>query len=492
MKDNEEKGFLSQKFDDWSDEPIPNGWNKIEEVISKDRKYDRLFFTMFVPIVIFTLGVLSHYVDQNLAGNTPENAISGISSEDVNNTTIALPSISGKGKISEAQLNESEKAKPISEISEKTQPETIGEELKNIHSNNISESIEKSTSSSSGSIELKQKKNNARLSANSLNVITVASVNKSNLIQNESEKTNDFSGNGSSLTVEKTDGINHLAILTPESHDNITGGEGENNFHEIKPENGIDYNIDFLELKEGKLALLNLPDNFIKRIVLPPLQKRKDNQKLYITTGLLSGYSQRNIIVNQGTADHNIQLNNFEKPSQSWMAGLQFKFHYHILDWLNVISGLQLGYQKNTLEMTNTLKSPSSYVVKNSNGLSYSAEPVLSKQDETRTQELTYSNVELGIQPTLFKKSISGPFASIVFWSILHQTSKSSLATGSKFIAPSHKTAFGYRFGYQQEISKKIVGEVSYSRMPDGLSAQTKGIQVSSGIISVGLNLKIR
>ena len=349
MKDNEEKGFLSQKFDDWSDEPIPNGWNKIEEVISKDRKYDRLFFTMFVPIVIFTLGVLSHYVGKNLEGNRLENATSGILSKDLRTTQDPSPSISGKGKISEAQLNESEKAKPISEISEKKQREITDEESINTLSTTLSESIEKSTSSS-GSKELKYKKNNTDQSANSLKVITIESVNKSNLLQNESEKTNDFSGKGSSLTVEKTVEINHLAILTPESHDNITGGEGENNFHEIKPENGIDYNIDFLELKEGKLELLNLPDNFIKRIVLPPLQKRKDNQKLYITTGLLSGYSQRNIIVNQGTADHNIQLNNFEKPSQSWMAGLQFKFHYHILEWLNVISGLQLGYQKTALK----------------------------------------------------------------------------------------------------------------------------------------------
>jgi hypothetical protein len=491
MKDNEEKGFLSQKFDDWSDEPIPNGWNKIEEVISKDRKHDRLFFTMFVPIVIFTLGVLSHYVGQNLEGNTLENATSGILSKDLRTTQDPSPSISGKGKISEAQLNESEKAKPISEISEKKQREITDEESINTPSTTLSESIEESTSSS-GSTVLKYKKNNIDQSTNSLKVLTVSSVNKNNLIEKGSQKTNDHSVDESSPTLDKTNEINYMAILTPESHDNITGGEGENNSLELKSENGIDFNIDFINLKEGKLALPILPDYFPKRIVLPPLQKRKEKQKLHITTGLLSGYGQRNIVINQGTADQNIQLNNFEKPSQSWMAGLQFKFHYHILEWLNVISGLQLGYQKNTLEMTNTSKSPSSFVVKNSNGLSYSAEPVLSKQDEIRTQELTYSNIELGLQPNLLKESISGPFASIVFWSILQQSSKSSLATGSMFIAPSHKTALGYRFGYQQEISKNIVGDLSYSRIPDGLSAETKGIQVSTGIISVGLNLKIR
>lgn len=59
MQQDNEQGFLSGKFDDWSGEPIPNGWNSIETRIRKE-KIRRNALAAVIPAVI----LLSFFLNQ--------------------------------------------------------------------------------------------------------------------------------------------------------------------------------------------------------------------------------------------------------------------------------------------------------------------------------------------------------------------------------------------------------------------------------------------
>ena len=58
MKQEDERGFLSDRFDDWSDEPIPNGWNGIERKLRSEtiRRRSALAVLPFILLVSFFFG----------------------------------------------------------------------------------------------------------------------------------------------------------------------------------------------------------------------------------------------------------------------------------------------------------------------------------------------------------------------------------------------------------------------------------------------------
>jgi hypothetical protein len=55
MQRDNEQGFLSGKFDDWSGEPIPNGWNSIENKIRKEKIRRRVLIGLVPAMVLLSL-----------------------------------------------------------------------------------------------------------------------------------------------------------------------------------------------------------------------------------------------------------------------------------------------------------------------------------------------------------------------------------------------------------------------------------------------------
>jgi hypothetical protein len=54
MKQEDEQGFLAGKFDDWSGEPIPNGWSSIENKIRKEKSRRNLLIAAIPAILLLS------------------------------------------------------------------------------------------------------------------------------------------------------------------------------------------------------------------------------------------------------------------------------------------------------------------------------------------------------------------------------------------------------------------------------------------------------
>jgi len=54
MRLEDERGFLSDKFDDWSGEPIPNGWNSLDSKLSRQKTRQRVLMAA-VPLVLLLI-----------------------------------------------------------------------------------------------------------------------------------------------------------------------------------------------------------------------------------------------------------------------------------------------------------------------------------------------------------------------------------------------------------------------------------------------------
>ena len=230
----------------------------------------------------------------------------------------------------------------------------------------------------------------------------------------------------------------------------------------------------------------------LERIVLPPIEERKNPKRFSYWIGGAMGYSSRNVTINQIESKNTLRVQNISKPNESWFSQIQTHLSYNVKSWLSVFTGVQVGLLNQTIQVENTSKTPLKFDRVQKDSLNFSFSPTLGNSKETRKQELIYGNVEFGIKPLFSKRRNSGPFASVVVWSVISQKISNTNSEIVEIDRAKESVDLSYRIGYQHEILKNLSAEVFYAGFPNLIASQTPGIKVSPNLIGFGLGYKLR
>jgi hypothetical protein len=478
MKEPQEQGFLSQKFDDWSSEPIPNGWAKIDSIIEKDRK-KRPFFWWLFPVAFLTSGIFSYLGHQIRDWGAPNN---------LNATSSVKELLSQYSTAKTEDLKKNAELISMQEIEE--EKSFSPENARNSDSGNASEKPEEFQNLPTLGAEKANMKPISRSGAFTTTLVNATAnpgKNKKGGIV-LSQEISQTTRNKSELSSEEN---------SPESVENFVDLFSTNQQPSSlqTSEKGFENReIEYLSEKQAQLSLLDLkPGEPRYLIIKPPLQKRKPDKVLFFYVGASTGYASRDFFINQKEALHTLKIQESGQKLNAWFSQLETGVQIQILPWIQVLTGGQFGIfrQKIRLENTSKLQSENKIVQVDSTE-NYRILPENAKWDEIKTQELVFGNFEFGIKPIFFKDRQSGPFASLLLWTSLEQSQASTLPGGSPFMKAKSIWALGYRFGYQHLVSNRWNLQVFTSELPQDVLAQSQGLKVNPRFFGIGLQYVMR
>jgi len=532
MSHNEEQGFLFNKFDDWSGEPIPNGWNEIEKKLGRNRKRRPFFWWIFPALLI--LGGLTFYavkkvnvqLDQEMivANNRKENI------QDLRPGSQIKPGQNQNG-VSAESASEKLIRKQVSKSggtsgSDEDNLETSGSTTKNQSGSNVerdqSAAEEEVASSIPGqpthsSVTRKKRLPAVPLLGNTETNLTVAhsselktntshSSNPANAAR--SKRDNGFSDavdNGSLGQDVKLDEPATGAIINRdrkeddnvEKNSSISDDKLKNVHPElvgiqensISPEFG--YAIQFLEIKFPAMVQetyqMGVPTE--RQLELLPLADLKPdhNRRTSFYIGIATGIGLNQIGINQSESINKVNITNTNSIQSSFYL-VSAEGNFNLTPRLSVFSGLQFGFYRQELMLKNTQKEPVGFGMAMKDSLNYNLNPIWNTNSEKYVQNLIFANVELGIRPLISVRHNSGPFASVQIWTRLATMHSSSLENKTPFVNPTESIALAYKLGYQHRISKFLRAEVFYSSFPSALLGSTKGITIVPRLFGFGLS----
>lgn len=502
MNLNDEQGFLSDKFDDWSGEPIPNGWNDIEAKLGhKDR--GKRFFWIFFPAILMAAAFA-------YLGSRPDPV--GIAA---NKDAQSTSTLSSKSNATNSAAASSPMASAGSQSFEKVAPGQIEETSPSVPSQQPTDNSGKNTSPSSETTGVQ--KETQRVADPSTIVIASGSRIRTRhsplSARNERSRTHRSSDqqlalgpiNGGARTINRIRDRHSTLSVSP-----TTGSGEENSIYSSSANGSSDNGLESVQANQPKanpdLALLSGKKAFL---VLAPEQLGQPQEvpisgtipqgivpektpmagAYFYSFGLQSGIATNRIQLRHSETQYQLKLRNPE-AIQSGIVSVSGRFHYKALSWLETYASVQMGVFRQVLDFDNTYRKPATYNVSYAgNGNSYQADPIWQTRHERLSQTLVFTSTEIGVRPQLFN-SASGPFAGMVIWTRLFQSSKSSLGEGSSFGSSAASIAFGYRAGYRLAFSNIWFIEGSVAGLPNELLPQTPGLQVVPTIYSLSLSRK--
>lgn len=496
MNLNEEQGFLSDKFEDWSGEPIPNGWNDIETQLGHKGRGKR-FFWIFFPAVFLTAafaylgsrpdpaGLVSNKepispLSLSSPTSRPNNGIdvpSGqlekvgqslekvlVEEKDTRNQT-APTSLDRSEKLSIRSTNEG------TTLARKTQNRSSDPSSMLVASSRIRTRHSKlSTTRGKGSEN--QKPSDVRIASAAAQSTAVQRIRTRHSTRSllASPSFNAENGSFSDLASTASQQNSHVGVQFPERNE-----------------------ISFLE---GRLSALSLAPDFLGRPTEVPVtvipagilpEKKVSPGAYFYSFGMQAGMATNEIELRHSETQYQLKLRN-PNSIQSGFVSFNGRFHYKALSWLETYASVQAGVFRQVLDFDNKTRTPDAYNVSYAdNKNSYQAVPVWQIRHERLGQTLVFTNTEIGVRPQLFG-SASGPFAGLVVWTRLFQSSRSSLGQGSSFGNSAASIGFGYRAGYRLSINNLWFLEGSVAGMPNDLLPQTPGLRVLPTLYGLSLN----
>jgi len=473
MNQEEEKGFLSNKFEDWSSEPIPNGWGKIESILEEDRKNTLTIWAWAIPLIFVFLGSAGYLVLKNTKSNTILNSSSDFILTKPQNS-LAGPKIH--------TFNTIEIAENIT---------TQGNNNFSINDNRPSQnfkSISKKASSISGNSKTKIAYNHKQMQQSDgykKTAMVLGPTLSMAPILDDIDDTESISAqqiNDNTFQEVDDNHVSNPAYNESNSYSSVAFDAQNNN----------KLCIENLENKDSKVSTCILPDHKLERIVLPPIDELRKPRKFSYWAGASMGYSSRSITINQTESINIIKIQDISKPKESWFSQVHFYATYGIAGWLKAFTGIQIGILKQSIQVENTSKTPQKFDRVQKDSLSFTFSPTHVNSTDVRKQELIYGNLEFGLKPLIFKKLNSGPFASVVVWSVITQKSSKTNVENANFERPEEKVDLSYRLGYQHEIVRNLSAELFLAGFPSLIASQTKGIRVNPNLLGFGLCYKVR
>jgi hypothetical protein len=524
MKEMNEQGFLSDKFDDWSGEPIPNGWGEIEKNLRKDKKRRPFFWWLFPSVILF--GALSYVaVDKLNSTSTSEEKI-------VSTVTSDSPAEAGnnidKNKL---QANDFQSDPAVANVPENQNsgPNSIQASTATSSSDEV---MPASRTNSDRGFEKNQSGNGKRSVSGSV-VISSSDVTRHSG-ENPQSDVQPHSSNvkGSSIIFSKSrtrrksarnrrpsDGPQYAAIdsersqnsgqnNTASNHDAVanfqvksnksgageTHNEGNSGDPKVAANQGYAQATDvpYLEIKNATFPTLQVPEivpvlplQELTQVPFLTLEKPLAARKIQFYAGIQTGIGQNTIELRQSMTEQQVKITN-ANSIQTYFLQLSCGMHYQLSSWLKAFTGLQVGMINQNIRYSTKSKSPETFSMVAHDSLNYAMTPHWTEKSETRSQQAVYANAEIGLKPLFFPVRNSGPFASVTLWTRISEKHSTDVPGSSPFIPVSSSLSLGYRLGYQHEIRKNILIEAYLSSFPSGIFAGTKGVSVSPRLVGFG------
>jgi hypothetical protein len=499
MNMEEEKGFLSDKFDDWSGEPIPNGWNEIEAKLGHKKKRRPLFWWWFPGALIIVLGAY-FWLSQ---------------SQDSTNVTPELVELSAPKTQNLKDFNNGQNI-----IRSDHPSETLKETTEGISAAEQKEFPPYFTPASDGSELTKQpgsteqKFQQRKRNRNPRSRILLAQGEKGNSGKTKSDTENNGSAGygqnriiaGIDKTSSETNGpLIPLTrpVVSPadnEKTDNRKIGPVSNPIASSSPgltspkgiANEPGFEVYFLQTKNPGFPKVFLAENNqrpipVELIPFGPELGLNSNGQVYFSFGGQLGFAQNEILIRQADANRRIQIENNEGV-QSLLGAISGKVHLPVFSKLEVFGGLQFGFYQQRLKLQTSSKLPSSYSVSTKDSTWFSAEPIWEMESEIHNQVVLFGQTELGTAFCWRKGSTSGPFASMVIWTRLANFSISKSEGTLLYASDPERWVIGFRCGYRHKLPGNWFGEIYFSPSPNRLIQPVKGMEVNSRMLGLALS----
>lgn len=464
MSDNlEEKGFLSGKFENWSSEPVPNGWADIESVLEEDRRNRRSFAYWVVPSALL-VSLVSVYLGYR-AGHVPA-------------TTRPEAPISALKMPAEKAPQKPNRAVPSADIQKNSPDISSALESENPGTNDPAAEIEDLT------LSVRDSKNNSRPRSNKAAKRMLFSViaSSGNAEVKQGKQTTDANG-GQSAPIT---GKGRTAAAGPEEFNQNSVAESDNAIG-VMPSPASAVPLLELEPKTPVLRLAEIRPGEPTYRILPPLPLKNKKQYFRFFAGASAGYASRSMLLNQAESYNLLRVKSLNQAAHSWFAQLEAGMQTALHPRLSLISALQLGRFEQTTELENTSKTPDRYIVSKNDSLSFGLSPERTYVQETRKQTVFYSNLEIGIKPIIIKELQSGPFVSLLLWAVLMQKYSDNGTGSAAPEQPGAAYAAGYKFGYQHLLAGRWNIQIFAAEMPQQILLQSRGLRISPRFFGAGV-----
>jgi hypothetical protein len=520
MKEMNEQGFLSDKFDDWSGEPIPNGWGEIENNLRKNKKRMPLFWWLFPSVIL--VGALSYVaVDKLNSSSTseeknvstvnsvsPVEARSNIDKDKLKGSDIlANPNLAnipkdqnaGPNSIQESKLTSS--SDEILSASRTNMDRGFGMNQKSNGYQSVNKSVVISSSeesrSSDESLQSDVQPNPSYMKSASI-VFSKSRTKRKSARNRRPSNGPEYAEIGSKIG-QNNIASNHVAEANSRAKFNSSGTHEtheEGNSGDSKSAASQGYlqatDVPYLQLKNAVLpnvqVLETMPVLSIRELTPIPfltIEKPHVARKIQFYAGIQTGIGQNTIDLRQSMAEEQMKITN-ANSIQTYFMQLSGGMHYQLSSWLKAFTGLQVGIINQNIRYSTKSKSPETFSMVAYDSLNYAMTPHWTEKSETRSQQAVYANAEIGLKPLFFPARNSGPFASVTLRTRISEKHSKDVPGSSPFIPVSSSLSMGYRLGYQHEIRKNILIEAYLSSFPSGIFAGTKGVSVSPRLVGFG------
>lgn len=524
MKEMNEQGFLSDKFDDWSGEPIPNGWGEIEKNLKKDKKRRPLFWWFFPSVIL--VGALSYVAMDKLnsSSTSEEKIVSTVASDspaeagnNIEKNKLQVNDFQQDPTVAKVPENQSSGPNPIQASEQSSSSDEVlpasrtnhdrgfennqkgngrkslnesvvissSEEPRHSGENHQSD-VQPHSSKVKGSSIIFSKSRTKRKSARNRRPL-----NGPQYLAIGSEKSQDFGRNN---TASNHDVVANSQAKSNKSGDGETHNEGNSGDSKVTSNQGYAQatNVPYLEIKNAPfppvqvteivpvLPLLELPT-----VPFLTMEKPHFARKIQFYAGIQTGIGQNTIELRQSMTEQQVKITN-ANAIQTYFMQLSGGMHYQLSSWLKAFTGLQVGMINQNIRYSTKSKSPETFSMVAHDSLNYAMTPHWTEKSETRSQQAVYANAEIGLKPLFFPARNSGPFASVTLLTRISEKHSTDVPGSSPFIPVSSSLSMGYRLGYQHEIRKNILIEAYLSSFPSGIFAGTKGVSVSPRLVGLG------
>lgn len=524
MKEMNEQGFLSDKFDDWSGEPIPNGWGEIEKNLRKDKKRRPLFWWLFPSAIL--VGTLSYLAVDKLNSSSkseekivssvhsvsPAEAKSNIDKDKLQGNDIqADPNLANSPNDQNSGPNSIQASTATSSSDEVLPASRTNSDrgfAKNQRGNKdqsvigtvaISSSEETRASGEGQQRDVQPNPSNVK---GPLIVFSKARTKRKSARNRRPSNGPQYAAIGSERSQnfgQKNIASDHVAEANSRAKSNTSGTretheEGNSGDSKVAANQGYAQATDvpYLEIKNAAFppvkVLETTPVPSIRELTPVPfltMEKPHVARKIQFYAGIQMGIGQNTIELRQSMTEQQVKITN-ANSIQTYFMQLSGGMHYQLSSWLKAFTGLQVGMINQNIRYSTKSKSPETYSMVANDSLNYAMTPHWTEKSETRSQQAVFANAEIGLKPLFFPARNSGPFASVTLWTRISEKHSTDVSGSSPFIPVSSSLSMGYRLGYQHEIRKNILIEAYLSSFPSGIFAGTKGVSVSPRLVGFG------
>lgn len=492
MSEEFEKGFLANKFEDWSSEPIPNGWERINSIIETDReKPGRRPFWLILTGMLLVSGLLYLWLEyqQSLIADMVS-SIENISEPKGEKPQKGL--VSSLSKVDRPTfLARAETTKEGSDLKPMVNPTQTEEESM--------QTIQNPPNLDHGTRNLPFEWGNKGRS----NLV----IQNNQVVDNEKDAATLSDANERAQKVEQMILPNQQLIggvlstspsqfseIKNVEQSNVQPNHSENNFGLGNP---IDQEI-ILGPLDFRLAQLQVPGFDFQPVVRPftldpDFPITRSPRKFFWYVGVSGGYAPRSIEINQAQTVSRIQIADAGNSLQSGFANLSFMVQNEIKPWVRSFASIKLGLLQHSINMTETSKEPVGYQMSTTDSINYTMVPLYANSFGSFRQDIFFGNAEFGLNPILFPSRQSGPFASVVVWASIKQSVSSSLqGTIAGWENSTDNVALSYRLGYGHTFSGTWRAEIFTAGLPDKILANSKGLSIKPQLFGIGIHYQIR